>query len=185
MRLSHALLAAIVFALTAAPVRGQGFITPFIGFNAGGDSGNCESLTNCQTARANFGVAVGAMGPVVGFEEDFSYARNFFGDAPGTSNSVLSLMSNLLVGVGVGPVRPYVVGGFGLIRPHVSGVTFSAENNTFGYDIGGGVNGFFSEHVGIRGDVRHFHSLQDINVLIFTGDNLNFWRASVGLALKF
>jgi hypothetical protein len=185
MRLSHVLLAATFLALTAAPVRAQGFITPFLGFNAGGDSAHCESLTNCETARANFGVAVGAMGPVVGFEEDLSYAKNFFGDAPGTSNSVLSLMSNLLVGVGAGPVRPYVVGGVGLIRPHVSTVSFSADNNTFGYDIGGGVNGYFSEHVGLRGDVRHFHSFQDLNVLIFTGEKLGFWRASLGLSFKF
>jgi len=186
MRLSHVLfVVAIVSGLTAAPARAQGFITPFIGFNAGGDSSNCASLTNCQTARANYGVAFGAMGPAIGFEEEFSYAKNFFGNSPGTENSVFSLMSNLLVGVGVGPVRPYVAGGFGLIRPHVSSVTFSANNNTFAYDIGGGVNGFFSEHVGLRGDIRHFHSLQDVNVLIFNGQKLEFWRASLGLALKF
>src|SRR5262249_434268 len=125
------------------------------------------------------------MGPVLGFEEELSYAKNFFGNSPGTANSVLSLMSNMMIGVGAGPVRPYVVGGFGLIRPHVSSVTFTENNNTFGYDLGGGVNAYFAKHVGIRGDIRHFHSLQDVNVLIFTGQKLVFWRASAGLALKF
>lgn len=94
-------------------------------------------------------------------------------------------MSNLLVGVGVGPVQPYVVGGVGLIRPHVSSASLSADNNAFGYDIGGGVSGFFTGHVGVRGDIRHFHTLKDVNVLIFTGHRLDFWRASLGLALKF
>jgi opacity protein-like surface antigen len=181
----HTVLAAALFVLIAEPAHAEGFVTPFVGFNGGGDSANCESLTNCQTARTNYGVALGAMGPVFGFEEDLSYAKNFFGDAPGTANSVFSAMSNLLVGVGVGPVRPYVVGGLGLIRPHVSQLSFSADNNAFGYDLGGGVTGYFATHVGVRGDVRHFHTLQDVNVLIFTGQKLDFWRASLGLALKF
>jgi hypothetical protein len=37
---------------------------------------------------------------------------------------------------------------------------------------------------GIRGDVRHFHTFQDVNVLLVSG-KLGFWRASLGFALKF
>ena len=130
------------------------------------------------------------MGPVFGLEEDISYAKNFFGETPGADNSVFSAMSNLLIGVGVGPVRPYVVGGVGLIRPHVSSLTGSltslgAGKNAFGYDLGGGVTGMFGKHVGIRGDLRLFRTMQDVNLLIFKGQKLEFWRASVGLALSF
>ncbi len=88
----------------------------------------------------NFGVAFGATGPVFGFEEDLSYAKNFFGDAPATDNSVSSAMSNLLVGVGVGPVRPYFIAGLGLVRPHVSTIVIDSRRNTLGYDIGGGLS---------------------------------------------
>src|SRR5712691_1288839 len=153
-------IASLFLALTSAPARADGFIVPFVGFNFGGDSGNCPSLTNCEQKRTNFGVSLGKMGSAVGFEEDFSYAKNFFGDTPGASNSVLSLMSNLLIGPGVGPVRPYVLGGFGLIRPHVSSLTGSltglgaTEKNAIGYDIGGGVTGMFGRHLGVRGDLR-------------------------------
>ena len=180
----------LIFASTSA--RAEGFITPFVGFNFGGDSNNCANLTSCEKKRTNFGVALGSMGTVFGFEEDFSYAKHFFGENPvnGTDNSVFSMMSNLLVGVGVGPVRPYVVGGFGLIRPHVSSLkgavtTFDANKNAFGYDIGGGVTGMVGSHVGIRGDLRLFRTMQDIDLLIFTGQKLEFWRASVGVALMF
>jgi len=47
------------------------------------------------------------------------------------------------------------------------------------------VTGMFGRHLGVRGDLRHFHTLQDVNLLIFQGQKLDFWRASVGLALAF
>jgi opacity protein-like surface antigen len=180
----------VLLVLTARPARADGFITPFLGYNFGGDSGNCQSLTNCTQKRANFGVSFGSMGSALGFEEDVSYARNFFGEMPGLDNSVFSAMSNLLIGSGVGPVRPYVVGGLGLIRPHVSSLsgaltTVSLDNNAFGYDIGGGVGIFPAKHIGFRGDIRRFHTLQAIDLPVFTAQKLNFWRASVGLALSF
>ena len=87
-----------------------------------------------------------------------------------------------------GPVRPYAVGGIGLIRPHVSSLASSVtsfSNNSFGWDLGGGLTILFGGRVGIRGDLRKFHTMQDVDLLIFTGQKLDFWRASVGLALAF
>jgi len=178
--------------LAAAPTSaraGDDFIVPFIGYNFGGDSGNCPSLTNCNEKHTNFGVSIGTMGTLFGFEEDISYAKNFFGDIPGADNSVFSAMSNMMVGVGVGPVRPYLVAGVGLIRPHVSSVssslTLSSDKNAFGYDLGGGVTVSVAPHVGIRGDIRHLHTFDSVDVLFFTGQRLDFFRASAGLALTF
>jgi opacity protein-like surface antigen len=97
-------------------------------------------------------------------------------------------MSNLLIGVGVGPVRPYVLGGVGLIRTHVSeeSITdFGEGGNSFGYDVGGGITGMFGSHVGIRGDLRLFRTVQDLDIFSLTDEKLEFWRASVGLALAF
>jgi hypothetical protein len=184
-------LAVALVAITSAPVRADGYIVPFVGFNFGGDSSsNCTTLTGCQQKRLNLGVSLVSMGPVFGLEEDISYAKNFFGETPGVDNSVFSAMSNFLIGVGGGPVRPYVVGGVGLIRPHVSSLTssltsFGTGKNAFGYDLGGGVAGVFGKHLGVRGDIRRFRTMQDVNLLIFTGQKLEFWRASVGLVLKF
>ena len=174
----------VAFVGVAAPARADGFITPYIGYNFGGDSGNCQTLTNCSEKHTNYGVSIGAMGPIFGIEEDIGFAKDFFG-RPGTDDSVFSAMTNLLVGIGVGPVQPYVLGGLGLIRPHVSDISFSSSNNTLGYDLGGGVTIFVAPHVGIRGDIRHLHTLQDVNIAIFTGQRLDFYRGSVGLALKF
>ena len=50
-----ATLAAALLVLAAAPARADGFISPFIGYNFGGDSQNCVSLTNCDERRTNWG----------------------------------------------------------------------------------------------------------------------------------
>jgi hypothetical protein len=132
------------------------------------------------------------MGTVFGFEEDIAFAKNFFGTVPDADSSVFTAMSNLLIGVGAGPVQPYFLAGFGVIRPHTSLTLKNSEFGKYalGYDLGGGVNGFFSKHVGLRGDVRHMHTAQDVPLIstvanqIFADQKLNFWRASVGLVLR-
>jgi hypothetical protein len=128
---------------------------------------------------------------VFGFEEDIAYAKDFFAAVPGVDNNVFTAMSNLTVAIPAGPIQPYVLGGVGLIRPHVSlnPTNITSDNNAFGYDLGGGVNVYFVRHAGIRGDIRHFHTLQDVGILrlneIFTGEKLDYWRASVGVTLRF
>jgi opacity protein-like surface antigen len=170
---------------SATPMRAEGFITPFIGYNFGGDSGNCPAINNCSTKRTNYGVSLGEMGSLLGIEEDLSFAKHFFGDAPSNDNSVFSAMTNLLVGIGVGPVRPYGLAGIGLIRPHVSSPGFSADNNAFGWDLGGGLTVSVAPHIGIRGDVRHLHTFQTVDFAAITSERLDFFRASLGLALTF
>jgi hypothetical protein len=185
-------LTVVLLGVAALPARADGFITPFVGYDFGGDS-KCPSINGCQDKHSNFGVSFGKMGTVFGFEEDIAFAKDFFGTVPGVDNSVFTAMSNLLIGVGAGPVQPYFLVGFGVIRPHT---TLTLSNSDFdkyalGYDIGGGVNGFFSKHAGVRGDLRHLHTVQDIPILgnvnqtIFAGNQrLDFWRVSIGLVLR-
>jgi hypothetical protein len=185
----------MLLAVAAAPARADGFVTPFYGFNFGGDSSNCATFSSCEDKRANFGVSIGKMGPVLGFEEDISFAKDFFGKVPNVDNSVFTLMSNVLIGVGAGPVQPYVLVGAGLIRPHASSDIrkFDTKNNSLGYDLGAGVNGYATKHVGIRGDIRRFHTLQDVDIpllgdiatQIFETRKLDFWRASFGISFRY
>jgi opacity protein-like surface antigen len=61
------------------------------------------------------------------------------------------------------------------------------DNNNFGFDVGGGVMGFFSDNVGLRGDIRYFRSVNNNNdngVDLNLGD-FKFWRGSVGVTLRF
>ena len=179
-----ATFAVLLLVMRSAPARADGFLIPFIGYNFGGDSSTCAGLTDCSPRRTSYGVSVGAMGTSVGFEEDLSYTKDFFGAAPGVESSVVSAMSNLLFLGAPGRIQSYFVSGVGLVRLRVSFNQTSVERNVITYDVGGGVNGSFTRHVGIRADLRHFHTLQDVNVLLISG-KLGFWRASLGLALKF
>jgi opacity protein-like surface antigen len=184
-----AALVLIVAVARATPVHADGFISPFVGYNFGGDSG-CPQVTNCEDKKLNAGVAVGDMGGLLGFEEEFGYATNFFGNAPGLDSSVLTLMSDLMLAPNLGPARPYVLAGLGLVKTHVSlapSSVFTSDNNNVGWDMGGGLMGFFGSHLGVRGDLRYIRSFQDLGALGFTLSNskLNFGRASIGLVVKF
>ena len=180
-------LALIVGAPTHA--RAQGFVSPFIGYDFGGDA-SCPQITNCEDKKLNVGVSLGTMGSILGFEEELAYAKDFFGTAPGLSSSVLTLMSNAMIIPRIGPVRPYALAGLGLIKTHVEFTpsrVLSSTNNNLGWDAGGGIAAFFGAHAGVRGDIRYFHAFQDLNALGFTlsDTKLDFGRASVGLILAF
>lgn len=188
--------ATIVFVFTMpARARAEGFISPLIGFNFGGDSScpavsNLTSLNNCQDKRLNFGVALGGMNAVVGFEEEFAYARDFFGTAPGLNSSVFTLMSNLMLVPKIGPVRPYFLAGLGLLKTHVeftAASLTSTDNNNFGWDIGGGLMVTVVPHVAVRGDIRYFHSFQDLGAIGFSlsSTKLDFGRAAAALTFTF
>jgi outer membrane protein with beta-barrel domain len=181
-----AAIAALV-AGTAHPARAQGFISPFAGYNFGGDAAGCASLQNCDEKRLNVGVSVGTTHGVFGFEEDIGYASEFFGKTAGGDNALLTVMSNLMVVIPAGPIRPYALVGLGLIRPHVQfdAASLALDKNALGYDIGGGINIFLAHAIGIRGDVRHLRTVQDLTLGVFSSDQLDFWRASAGITLRF
>ncbi len=182
-------LIAVATLLTPRAAAAQGFIVPFLGVNFGGDS-RCLEIAGCEEKPGNYGVAIGSIGPLLGLEEEFGYSKDFFGEAAGLSSSVLTVMSNLIVGPKISVVRPYVVGGVGLIKTNVEFTPSSLlglDNNGFGWDLGGGVI-LGSNRVGVRGDIRYFHTFNDLEVLGFSlsGDTkLNFGRGTVGLYLGF
>jgi opacity protein-like surface antigen len=195
--------ALVLMASAAAPARASAdwLFTPYIGMNWGGTAGFTDSLGDFEDKfeqRMNFGASLSWMGAgALGFEVDFGYSPNFFED-PSTDAfdaNVTSLMGNLIIGVPVGGqtgpgIRPYVSGGAGLLRTRVddAGDFFDIDENAFGINAGGGVMAFFSDHVGVRGDIRYFRAFKDVE----TGDGVDlrlggfdFWRGSVGVAFRF
>ena len=198
-----------VLALAGTPSRASAdwFVTPFVGGNFGGSAnfGGENSLEDEFERRVDLGASLGWMGAgIAGFEVDFGWSPNFFQNttdggpfAVGDSN-VTTLMANVILGVPVGGqtgggVRPYVVGGAGLLRSNISGATFfdatDFTSNDFGIDLGGGLHGYFNDNVGLRGDVRYFRLLQDNEAAAGDLDiglaDFNFWRATIGVTFRF
>ena len=190
-RVIKSLILSVAVALVLAPMqaRADGFVTPWIGSAFG---------SNIKNGQTTFGVSAGGMGAgIIGGEADFGWSPSFFGTKSDFgNNTVMNLMGNVILGVPVGGqhgagIRPYVVGGVGLIRTQIDGGTLarvSSSNNMFGWDAGAGVMGYFADHVGLRGDVRYLRATSDLNSgvssLDLSGDRLHFWRASIGVVLR-
>jgi opacity protein-like surface antigen len=107
-------------------------------------------------------------------------------------------MGNVVVSPGGGMVRPYFAAGAGLIRANLSaGDLFDdLSTNELGINLGGGVNVFFTDTIGLRGDVRYFRGLQqqddddpdeddDFIDEDFGFEDFDYWRAVVGVVFKF
>ena len=183
---SLGVIAAALVALSSTEARAQGFFIPLIGYDYSGDS-TCPDFTGCENKKLNYGVAIGRLGRSTGFEQEFAYAKDFFGVHQGSG--VLTIMSNFMIAAKIGPVRPYVLGGVGLMKAHVDlgpGAFLSFTNNTPAWDVGAGVIVFIGQHFGVRGDFRHLYSFQNVEGLNLSTDNkLDFGRASIGLVLAY
>jgi opacity protein-like surface antigen len=174
---------------TAAQARAQGFISPMLGFNFGGVSG-CPEIRGCTDKQTNRSLGFGKLGTIFGAETEIAYSPKFFGEAPGLSSNVLTVMGNVMLAPKAGPVRPYLLAGTGIMKTHFELRTSSlltTNDTSFGYVLGGGVFALVSDHFGLRGDLRYFHSFPDVTILGFTlpSEKLNYSRISAGVVLQF
>ncbi len=186
------IIAAAVVALLPSAADADWLFTPYAGGNFGGDSADTQ---------ANFGISAAWMGAgVFGFEFDAGFAPDFFDTgvedefALISNSSVSTYMFNAVVGVPVGGqdgmgVRPYGSAGIGAIRSDVESDLglVDANDTDFGWNVGGGAMGFFSDAVGLRGDVRYFRSLEnELEDTPFTEDvgRFGFWRLSGGVVFR-
>ena len=193
MRLKTSVVAALAaVVLTATPARADWLFTPFLGGNIGGDT---------IDTQVNFGLSAAWMGAgAIGFEFDAAWAPDFFdtGDEEPfllvTDSSVATYMANVVFGVPVGGqsgmgVRPYGSLGIGAIMSRVESDLglVDIDDTTLGWNAGGGVMGFMSNSVGLRGDLRYFGSLQnDLGDSSITEDldRFGFWRLTGGVVFR-
>jgi hypothetical protein len=199
------LLALTVFAAAPAKASADWLFTPYFGVNWGGSAGFTDFAGDFEDEferKMNFGASLSWMGAgALGFEVDFGYSPNFFqnttgdGDFEFGDSNVTTLMANLKVGAPFGGqsgggIRPYASGGLGLIKSRIDDADdlFEVNSTDWGLNVGGGVAGFFSDKLGVQGDVRYFRSLQDnepddeFDVAL---GSFSFWRGTVGLVFRF
>jgi len=166
--------------------RAEGYVTPWIG---------ASGLSSTDAGRTALGVTAGYMAAgILGFEGDFGYAPDFFGLNELGKSSAITTAGNFILGVPFGGtngagVRPFVSGGLVLIRTHLENdvLDVSRTNNGVGYNVGAGMMGFFSDHVGLRGDVRYLRLLQDTNLgsgIDFNPGKVRYWRVSAGVTFR-
>ncbi len=170
----------------------QAFLNPFVGttLTSPSDVGS--------RSKAGFGVALGSVGKVIGAETEIGYFPELLDNAANglAKNKVITFSGNTLIGPMVGPVKVYGAVGAGNLHLNVTSASnvlvptpATISNNYFTINAGGGVMGFFNAHLGVRGDLRYYRAfgfkLSDIDATGIALDKFDFWRAAIGLAVKF
>lgn len=189
----------------AAPASADWLLTPYLGVTFGGeaDFGDVGDFDDNLERKVAYGVNASWMGGgIVGFEIDFGSTPNFFEATSGPSDfewgdsNMTTLMANVIVGAPVGGqtgvgFRPYGSAGLGLLRSNVDATALfdDLSTNELGFNVGAGAHAFFSDNVGLRGDIRYFRGLGGDDggdaLLELTTDDLNFWRGTVGVTFRF
>jgi hypothetical protein len=118
------------------------------------------SLRSWLTRRASsdFALSGGALGSIVGFEAEWLYEDAFRGKTRNETSTVTTFMGNFLIAPRISIVQPYGLVGIGLMQTEVETVGASETENQIGWDIGGGVMVFMHRNIGIKGDIRYYHS---------------------------
>jgi opacity protein-like surface antigen len=200
LRRSVVLGALALVTFLPVPASADWMLTPFLGTTFGSELTDSEDEDGEFANKTNFGVTLTYMGAgIIGFEVDLAYAPEFFEpndedfDVIDESN-LTTLMFNLVIGAPIGGqtgpgIRPYASGGVGLVRSKAEslGDVFDIDSNSFGFDVGGGVIGFFSDHFGVKGDIRYFRSLTDLSDDDIDVDlgTFRFWRGAGGVVFRF
>jgi len=179
-------LSATLVALAAAPVvHADTMLSGHAGRVFGGD---------LNDSRTTYGGALTFMGDgAFGFEIEGGHTPDFFGDADDFlgNNNVSTLMGSILLGSRFGQSgRVYASVGGGLLKSRVEDIDqfFEVTRNDFGVSGGLGAMVFFTDNLGLRGDVRYFRNLGDPepdNELDIDFGEFSYWRGTAGIVLKF
>jgi opacity protein-like surface antigen len=192
--LSAALLVCVGLATEA---RADGFVSPFLAVNFGGDAGGTFNNNVRDRGRTTVGGNVGFMGGgIFGLELDVAYTKNFYGEgAIVGDNSLLTVMPAVILGIPVGGqqgpgLRPYATAGVGMIRRTLNVSGFDVfDGSDLAYNLGFGVMGYFSDHVGLRADYKYFRNFEvddaSLTNIDFHRGTFHFSRAGIGVLFRF
>ena len=164
----------VVLLLAPGAAGADGLFTGFGGVTFGNDT--TEKV-------GTFGLSIAGMaGGVFGFELDVSRTGKAETDTVFvTGSQTTTATGNVLIGIPLGAVRPYVVGGLGWMRTEAEAVGGEGgRRDGLAVDFGGGLMGFFGKHVGARVDLRYIRAVTssddffdfdfaELDVVRFTG----------------
>ena len=182
-------------------------LTPFVGLTFRGSTSiaDIEVVDDkfaSERVHRHFGGSVSFLGGgIFGVETIFNWTPGFFeqGDLELVDESrSIAWMGNLVV---TAPrrlteygLRPFVSGGFGLLKPYVRQTEAlggeplpPVDLNLWGYNIGGGAIGFFSQRTGVRFDLRYYSTVRPTDqggVTIEGRTRLRYMTASVGVVFR-
>lgn len=194
MRAGLLALALVVFSPSAASADWQ--IRPFFGVTFGSDTTFVDLAGAAGSPNVVFGGNGALLRDVFGIEVDVGYAPGFFqsGDEPLVrGSSATTLTGNVIVAVPrhktAYTLGPYFVAGLGLMHARIDDLlgVLPVARTLPAVDIGGGVTGFLSQRIGLNWEARYFSSVgrREAQGFSFGTEQLSFWRASMGLVIRY
>jgi hypothetical protein len=182
----------ILFLFLAQDATAQMFVNPFVGTTV------TAPTPAGSRSQPGFGVAFGSVKSIVGVETEIAYYPEVLDNTANAlaKSKVITFSGNTLIGPTIGPVKAYGAVGLGDLFLNVTSASSllipnpaTISTNYFTVNVGGGVMGFFTEHLGVRGDLRYYRAfgfkVADVQGAGLSLDRFDFWRATIGLALKF
>jgi hypothetical protein len=181
--------------------RADSLFVPFIG---GTFAGSTTYLTGLEegggSKRVTFGGSAGWLSSgLLGIEGEFAYTPGLFQrDAELAiprglvfDSSVVTFTGSVIVAVPQSvtgySLRPYAIGGLGLIHTSLNydEVFPTVEDNSLGFNVGGGAIGFLTRRTGVRFELRHFRTFdREPSEFGEVGARVSFWRFTVGVVIR-
>jgi hypothetical protein len=132
---------------------------------------------------------------ILGVEGEFAYSPSFFKVENPESNilgsKLLTLSGSVIAAVPLSvteySLRPYAVGGVGLIHSDIRYLLPPNDNdNSMGFNVGGGAIGFLTRRTGVRFELRHFRTFErEPSDFGDVGPRVSFWRFTVGAVIRY
>ena len=189
-------LAAAALWLLPAQARAEWQLRPFLGPAFAGQTTFVDFDQAAGNVHATYGVGMNWLGDMFGVDGDLGYSGGFFDSGSSDlvlHSGVMTLTGNAVVAL---PrhmtqysLRPYVVGGVGLMRVRIDHAfdVLPVTSEMLATDFGGGATGFLTRRIGLNWEVRRFASRSKAapTAGVSIGpEDLSFWRASMALAIR-
>jgi hypothetical protein len=202
----RAALATCLLASTPAHAAADWYFTPFFGWDFAANTTVIDlQYIGANRTKVTFGGSAALTFGIIGVEADYAFIPQFFLNPdpepgpillpPVLGSHVQTITGNVLL---LAPLtwtreslRPYLVGGLGWMDASASyaAVTESVpvNCNLTALDVGGGAIGLLSERAGLRFDFRRFRGIGPTSpsCLSVSSPRVNFWRATVGVTLRY
>jgi len=193
MGLRVVLVGVLLAVCRVSAVAAERQIQPFIAVSLGAHTTFALLDTAVQKPNVVYGGRAVWLGEIFGAEGDFGQAPGFFQSSNDlilhsrvttvTGNFVVALPRHLTEYT----LRPFFVAGGGIMVARAEDFfgALPVSDTLPCIDLGGGAAGFLTDKVGVVWDLRYFRSLGGNEGETNFGQRLSFWRAAMGLALRY
>lgn len=190
-------LAIVVLSASSRAMAGERQIRPFVGVTFGGSTTIVPVASSVPKPHGVIGASAVWLGEFVGVDVDFAHVPGFFQSGERglvLDSRVTTLMGNVVVAAPAQKtqygLRPYLAGGAGLMWIHIASTfgVFQVAETMGAVDVGGGVQGYLTNRIGVGWDVRRFNGISKASEpgATTTGrTQLSFWRASMALVIRY